>query len=168
MRRRSLALAVLVSSVLALGIPAQGEDQKAAARVSGSQAVDEAWTKAILANDLDAVVACYAPDAVFWGPGDPEAKGEKAIRANYAGVLKENTVKDARLSDTHYRTVGKMSTGWGHYSLTLAPKAGGAPVTLTGRFTNVAAEKDGKWVYTADHASAEPPPPAPPSPAKKK
>jgi uncharacterized protein (TIGR02246 family) len=168
MTRKSLALTVLISSVLALGIAVRGEDaKKAGVKVSGSQAVDEAWTKAILANDLDAVVACYAPDAVLWSPGDPESKGGKAIREAYAALLKDNTVKDAKLSDTHYKTVGTTSVGWGHFSLTLAPKAGGAPITMTGRFTNVTAEKDGKWVYINDHASAEPPPPAPATPAKK-
>jgi uncharacterized protein (TIGR02246 family) len=168
MTRKSLTFAVLVSSVLVLGIAARGEDaKKAEAKVSGAQAVDEAWTKAILANDLDAVVACYAPDAVMWTPGDPESKDGKAIREAYAALLKDNTVKDAKISDTQYRTVGKTSVGWGHFSFTLAPKAGGAPVTMTGRFTDVAVEKDGKWVYIVDHASAEPPPKAPASPAKK-
>ena len=32
-------------------------------------------------------MACYASDAVGWFPGDPEAKGEKAIRAVYEGML---------------------------------------------------------------------------------
>jgi uncharacterized protein (TIGR02246 family) len=168
MTRKSLAVAVLFSSALALGLPARAEDApKAAAKVSGSQAVDEAWTKAILANDLDALVACYASDAVVWFPGDAEAKGEKAIRAAYVNLLKDNTVKEAKLSDTHYRMVGKTSVGWGHFSMTLVPKAGGAPSTMTGRFTEVAVEKDGKWVYINDHASAEPPPPAPAAAPKK-
>jgi uncharacterized protein (TIGR02246 family) len=168
MTRKSLVAAVLVSAALVLGIQARGEDApKAAAKASGAQAVDEAWMKAIQANDLDAVVACYAPDAVLWGPGDPEAKGGKAIREAYAALLKDNTVKGATLSDGHYRTFGKTSVGWGHYSLTLAPKAGGAPVTMTGRFIDVAEERGGKWVYVADHGSAEPPPPAPAAPAKK-
>ena len=129
MTRKSLALAVLFAFALAIGVTARGEDApKPAAKVSGSQAVDEAWTKAALANDLDALVACYAPDAVMWAPGDPEAKGEKGIRAAYANLLKDNTIKDAKISDTHYKTFGKTSIGWGHFSLTLAPKAGGAPV----------------------------------------
>jgi VCBS repeat-containing protein len=40
----------------------------------------------------------------------------------------------------------------------MEPKAGGAPVTMKGRFAEVSVEKDGKWVYLVDHASAEPPP----------
>ena len=156
MTRKFLVSAVLLSCALAFGRPAWGAE----AKVTGAKAVDEAWAKAMIANDLDAVVACYAPDAVMWSPGEPEAKGEKAIRASYAALLKENTVKDAKLIDSQYQTVGKTSVGWGHYSLTLAPKAGGATVTMAGRFIDVAVEKDGKWVYIADHGSAEPPPPS--------
>jgi uncharacterized protein (TIGR02246 family) len=168
MTRKFSVSIVLFSCVLALGLQALGDDtKKTEAKATGVKALDEAWTKAILANDLDAVVACYAPDAVLWGPGDPEAKGEKAIRDTYAGLLKDNTVKDAKLTDAHYHMVGKSSVGWGHFSLTMVPKAGGAPVTMTGRYTAVAVEKNGKWVYIADHASAEPPPPAKPAaPAK--
>jgi len=165
MTRKSLVSAIVFSCVLALGMPARGEDaKKAAAPAGGAKSVDAAWEKAIVANDLDAIVACYAPDAVMWGPGEVEAKGEKAIRASYAALLKDNTVKEAKTSDTQYRTAGKISVGWGHFSMTMQPKAGGAPVTMKGRFNEVAAEKDGKWAYIVDHASVEP---APPAPAKK-
>ena len=159
MTRKMCVLALLFACALSLGLPARAAD-KAAAKATGAEAVDNAWVKAMLANDLDAIVACYAEDAVMWAPGDPEAKGAKAIRESYAALLRDNTVKDAKALDTHYRTMGKTSVGWGHYSLTLAPKAGGALVNMTGRFTDVAVEKDGRWVYIADHASAEPPPPA--------
>jgi len=161
MTRKLCVLFVLFSCVLSFGLPAWGDDaKKAGAKATGAMAVDAAWAKAMIANDLDAVVACYAEDAVLWGPGDPEAKGTKAIRDNYAALLKDNTVKEAKLIDPQYRTVGKTSVGWGRYSLTLAPKAGGATVTMAGRFIDVAVEKDGKWVYIADHGSAEPPPPS--------
>ena len=51
----------------------------AAAPEPGTTAVETQWLKAIKANDLEAIVACYAPDAVLWGPGDPEARGTAAI-----------------------------------------------------------------------------------------
>jgi hypothetical protein len=38
----------------------------------------------------------------------------------------------------------------------MVPKAGGDPVTLHGRFTDVAAKRNGRWVYIVDHASEEP------------
>jgi len=66
----------------------------------GARAVDEAWRKAVLANDLEAVVACYSKDAVMWLPDAPEAKGQEAIRNAYAGLFNANTVKEATLTNT--------------------------------------------------------------------
>jgi len=125
---------------------------------SGAKSVDAAWVKAMKANDLEAVLACYASDAVAWLPDSPEASGEKAIRAAYQGLFAANTVQDVSTTDTHYKTSGSLSVGWGRYSLTLAPKAGGAAVSMKGRFTEAAERRHGRWVYVNDHASAEPPP----------
>ncbi|HEY8132196.1 MAG TPA: SgcJ/EcaC family oxidoreductase [Thermoanaerobaculia bacterium] len=122
----------------------------------GAKSLDAAWMKAVKANDLEAVMACYASDAVAWLPGSPEASGKEAIRAAYQGLFNANTVQDATLTDAHYKTTGTLSTGWGHFTLTLAPKSGGAAVTMKGRFTEVAERRRGRWVYIADHASADP------------
>ena len=123
---------------------------------NGVQAVDSAWSTAMKANDLEAVMRTYAADAVVWLPGAAEARGEQAIRASYGEMLAANIVTDVALSDTHYRTVGNDAVGWGKFTLTLTPKAGGAPVVLRGRFTAIAEHRNGRWVYTVDHASADP------------
>lgn len=128
----------------------------------GAKSVDAAWLKAIKANDVDALVACYAPDAVMWLPDAPEARGAKAIRDAYAGLLGANTVTDATIANAVYRTSGDLSAGWGNFTLSLQSKKGGAPVTMKGRFTAVTKKTGGKWAYVADLASADPAPaPAP-------
>jgi len=128
---------------------------------SGAQAVDEAWRKAITANDLNAVMLCYSKDAVMWLPGAPEAKGTEAIRKSWADFLATNTVTGATFANTHYQTSGNLSVGWGDFTLSLSPKAGGSPVSLSGRFSVIARKEGGKWTYVVDHASASPAPPAP-------
>lgn len=133
----------------------------ASAAPAGAQAVDEAWRKAITANDLDGIMAVYAADAVMWLPDTPEAKGRDAIRKSYAALLAANTVTGATLANTHYQTSGDLSVGWGDFTLTLTPKDGGNLVTMTGRFSVIARNQDGKWVYVVDHASAQPAPPKP-------
>src|SRR6476469_4948835 len=133
----------------------------AAAAPAGAQAVDEAWRKAITANDLNAIIGLYAEDAVMWLPDAPEAKGREDIRKSYAGLLAANTVTGATLANTQYQTSGNLSVGWGNFTLTLSPKAGGNPVTLSGRFSVIAREEGGTWVYVVDHASAHPTPPTP-------
>ena len=123
---------------------------------TGAKALDSSWVKAMKANDLEGVLKTYASDAVLWLPQMKEARGEKAIRATLEGFLAANTVKDVVLLETGYKTVGNTSAGWGRFSLTIAPKSGGNDVVMLGRFTDVAERRGGRWVYIADHASAEP------------
>ena len=130
----------------------------AAAASAGAESVDEAWRKAITANDLDGIMAAYAEDAVMWLPDAPEAKGREGIRKSYAALLGANTVTGATLANTHYQTSGDLSVGWGDFTLTLSPKGGGDPVTVSGRFSVIAKNEHGTWVYVVDHASAHPKP----------
>jgi ketosteroid isomerase-like protein len=92
----------------------------------------------------------------MWLPGAPEARGEKAIREAYQGMLSANTVKDVSLSNTHYVVSRNLASGWGDYVLTGELKSGGAPTVMRGRFTAVAQRRGGRWVYVADHASSGP------------
>ena len=149
---RPLILALLFSSV---------SFATAWAAPAGVQAVDEAWRKAITANDLDGIMAVYAADAVMWLPDAPEAKGHEAIRKSFAALLAANTVTAVTFANTHYHTSGDLSVGWGDFTLSLSPKAGGNPVTMSGRFSVIARNENGKWVYVVDHASAQPPSPKP-------
>jgi uncharacterized protein (TIGR02246 family) len=142
--RHTAALALLFA--IALPAAAQG----------GAQIVDAAWKKAALANDAEALVKLYTPEAVAWLPDMPEARGTEAIRAAYRGLLGANTIKDVAFSDTTYRTLGNRSLGWGKVAVTLQPKAGGNPVVLNARFTVVAERRGKQWLYAVDHASTEP------------
>lgn len=148
MHPRRIVCAAIAVAVVICGAFVLAQD-------SGAKTVDAAWMKAMKAHDVEAVMACYAPDAVLWLADSPEARGEQAIRAVYQGLFKANTVKDVVMSDTHYKTSGDLSAGWGHYAITLVPKAGGAPVVMRGRFAEVAERRAGRWVYVADHASTD-------------
>ena len=126
---------------------------------TGTQALDNAFVKGIKAGDIEAVVALYAADATLYPPGEMVAKGRDAIRAVWGGFLSANTVTECKLFETGYKTSGDTAFGWGRFSMTFQPKAGGAPATLEGRFSDVAVKKAGKWLYILDHASAPLPPP---------
>ena len=126
---------------------------------SGVRIVDAAWVKAMKAGDISAMVDCYASDAVFWTTGAPQAKGANEIRASYEGYFAAFTVSDASLTEMGHESFGKDTVSWGHFVITVTPKAGGAPVTTSGRYTVIAKQIEGKWVYTLDHASSDPVPP---------
>ena len=137
--------------LLAVAVPA-------AAGQHAAQEVDQAWVKAMKANDLEATMALYAPDAVAYFP-DGDFKGKEAIRKSWTDFFAAFTVKDATSEGT-YDTTGDTSLGWGFWTLTVVPKAGGDPIPMKGRATVVVKKIGGKWLYTVDHASVPLPPPA--------
>jgi len=146
----------------ALALPAGAALAADPAPAHGLMTVDAAWVKAMLANDAAACASLYADDAVMVLPGSGAIKGKKAIADAYAGWLKNVKVTDAAVMDTHYQSGGKVSAGWGAFKVTTVPKAGGAPTTEVGTWCAVAVQqKDGSWKYVSDHASDDPPPPAP-------
>ena len=155
--KKAFVVCVILFASLAAGVAMAADP----VTPTGAKAVDAAWTKAMLAGDAAAAAALYADDAVLVLPGSSAIKGKKAIAEAYEGWLKDVKVADIVLSDTHYRTAGHLSAGWGQWKMTTVPKAGGAAKTETGTFCAVAAEKDGVWKYVSDHASGDPPAPAP-------
>jgi uncharacterized protein (TIGR02246 family) len=149
-RALSLLAGVFVFGLLAMPLSAQEH---------GAKIVDDAWVKAVNAGDVEALVALYAPDAVIYPPDAMEARGTAAIRAMYTGMLSDSTISNVSIKAA-YQTVGELSIGFGTATMTMTPKAGGAPETMTVRVTAAVKKINGKWLYTVDHASvpAGPPP----------
>ena len=153
--RRILFAAAFLSVMAAAAIAAEGP-----------AGVDEAWRAGMLAGDVNAIANLYAPDAVMYPPDAMELKGREAVRKSYQDFLASMKVLSAELTDTHYETHGDVGIARGHFTLKLAPKAGGDTVTMEGRFSSVAKKIGGKWYYVVDHASM-PLPPAPATPPAK-
>ena len=126
----------------------------------GLSAVDSAWTKAMLANDAHACAALYDEEAVLVLPGTGAIKGRKAIEEAYTGWLGQVRVTAVAITDAQYRSAGDVSSGWGNWTVTTVPRAGGTPATETGTWCAVAVKRNGAWKYAADHASADPAPAA--------
>ncbi|HET6266235.1 MAG TPA: DUF4440 domain-containing protein [Acidobacteriota bacterium] len=132
-----------------------------AAPVKGPNACGEAWVKAAKANNIEGIMAIYAPDAVLYPPDAKVAVGTDAIRQNYAGLFNNFTVQDVTVPEAWHEEHGDTSIEWGFFNMTLVPKAGGAPVQFEGRFTDISKKINGKWLVVVDHASVVPPPMAP-------
>lgn len=145
--RKAMGVALVV-----LAVPAGAAEH-------GAQVVDQAWVKAMKANDLEAAMALYAPEAVAYFP-DGDFKGKAAIRKSWTDFLAAFTVKDVT-SESTYETTGDTSLGWGVWSLTVVPKGGGDPIPMKGRATVVVKKIGGKWLYVVDHASVPLPSPPP-------
>jgi uncharacterized protein (TIGR02246 family) len=145
---RSPSMAV---SLLSLGIVLWAGTAWAA--VTPAKALDDRFLKAFNANDVEAIVACYADDAVIYPPDTFMARGKPAIRQSWQEFLSQFRISQARISDASYLDMGTRSVGWGVVEFTMTPTAGGEPMPMKARFTSVYEKRAGRWVFVSDHAS---------------
>ena len=122
-----------------------------AAPVDDARAVLQDWSAAYTANDVDAVVNRYWPDAVLLGTVSPVmSEGTAAIRT-YFGRLKgsgnKNAVQDTRVFVLDDAAV--VLTGF--YLFTRMQD--GKPVDGPSRFTMLMQKRNGEWRIAHHHSS---------------
>jgi len=102
-------------------------------------------------QDLDGLVALYAPDATLMLPDGSTVTGTAAIREQYAGLLemKPHITMRSRFA-TEAGDLAVLSNEW---TLTVGDGSMSAISTEVAR-----REPDGSWLYVVDHpyASLEP------------
>lgn len=151
---RVLAVAALLAVTSSVHAQGTGAGKPAPAQKAGAQQADEAVARAFKANDVDALAAAYAEDAVLYPPGAMEQRGRAAIRQGFADFLAQFRVTDFITNDTHYETAGNVSVGWGRFAIMAEPRTGSGPsMRWEGRYTSVARRINGKWLLVQDHAS---------------
>jgi len=136
--------------------PAAPPPPDTAAMLAAATALDEQFEAAYNAYDAEAVSALYwnSPDAVSFPPDVMVAKGIDAIRAGMGEGMAAMQAAAAKLeiTEAHHLVVGDAVASWGMWKMTMTGPDG-APMEITGRFSDLKAERDGKWVYLMDHAS---------------
>ena len=121
------------------------------------EALQDAFMTALLANDADGIAACYAADATNYPLDSMSGIGPESARASWGGFFTAYRVTDARLSDDQLIVLGDTAVAWGLFNITAEPVEGGEPVEFKGRYTDVAKNMDGSWLYVMDHASVPSP-----------
>lgn len=143
------AISLMTSSA---ALPAFAQTAGAPAINTGPSEPVRNWSRAVEAADLAAIRAMNGPETVAYMPDAMARKGSAEIAAAYAGMFEKFTAKVA-IRDASYLESGGIVHSWGLYTLTLTPKDGGVPVTVEGRFSDIATKVDGGWRYVMDHAS---------------
>jgi uncharacterized protein (TIGR02246 family) len=138
-------LLTLVAMLILLSLPVFGNDSP--------KALQDAFVRALEANDADGLAACYAPDAVNFPVDSMMGVGPDSVRASWQAFFELYTVTGISLSETRMETFGDTAAAWGIFTMMVEPVAGGEPVEMRGRFMDVAKIVNGNWLYIADHAS---------------
>ena len=121
------------------------------------QALQEAFMTAMRANDVDGLAACYTADATNFPLDSMSGIGPESVRASWGGFFGAFRIIDANLSDDQLIVLGDTAIAWGLFNITAVPVEGGEPVDMQGRYTDVAKNIDGTWLYVMDHASVPSP-----------
>ncbi len=122
------------------------------------QALQDAFVAAMRAHDVEGLAACYTEDASNFTPDRLMGIGPDSARASWGGFFEQFQIISVELSEQHLEVSGNLAAAWGLVTITAQPKAGGDVVVLRGRYTDVAKNLDGQWLYVADHASFPTPP----------
>jgi len=128
--------------------------------IANAKVLDQRFIEAYNKGDVDGVMACYwnSPDLVNYSPGSLEERGWQAVRDGVAGFFAGAPGLKAELLETNYMVAGDKVVGWGKWRMTI-PTGKGDPMVISGRYTDVKAKRNGRWVYILDHASVPLPPP---------
>lgn len=123
------------------------------------EALQDAFMKALVANDADGLAACYTSDATNFAVDSMVGIGPDAVRESWSGFFARFKVLHASLSDTYMETLGDTAIAWGLFTITAMPAGGEEAIEMRGRYMDVSKNFDGNWLYIADHASMPVPPP---------
>lgn len=138
------------------------------AMVKAADELDKAFLDAFNKGDAAAIAALYwnSPDVISFPPDIMQVKGVPAIQEAFTKAYAAMKGAKLELTESRNMVVGEVVLGSGLFKITV-PGPGGKPMEMLGRYSDVKAERDGKWVYIMDHGSMPlPPGPPPAAPAK--
>jgi len=162
MRLSSRAATLLAAVALAGACAPKGPTPEA--MVAAADSVDQAFLTAFNAGDVNALMATYwnSPTLVNIGLDGMGGLGWDNAKAGWE--LSMAAMPGAQLAFDSSQNIpqGDVVLGWGTWTITI-PAGDGTAMMLKGRYSDVKAMRDGKWVYVMDHASV-PMPPAPAAP----
>lgn len=148
----AMAIAIVPVTVLLLAVAACRPQQStnsspsAASAVADEElrAVSAAWDGAHNAADLEGLMRHYAEDAAAMPYNRPTLEGRMAIEADFRAFFADFTAH-------HTTTIVALAVAndWaierGRYELSATPKAGGAPMSETGKHIVIRRKTDGLW-----------------------
>jgi ketosteroid isomerase-like protein len=155
MKRGIISSLFTLSLCLASGCASHGSNADQMRAVAAAEALDQQFVTAFNQHNVDGVMATYwnSPDLVVCPPETLEWKGWNAVRDGYAKAFAQpGGAAKLEMDSSHYLAIGDAVVGWGTFKVRV-PGVPGPKDFARGRYTEVIAQRNGKWVYIIDHAS---------------
>lgn len=114
--------------------------------------VFETWMKAYEDRDVEKVLACYTPDAVYIGTGEDEKMlGVDEMREGFERAFAQCDSMDVEIGWTSVSSHGEVA--WLVAECLFRIDTGGPELWLHGRVTAVLVKRDGRWLVAHSHTS---------------
>jgi uncharacterized protein (TIGR02246 family) len=159
---QTVAIVALTFSTAVAG--AQGVKQQGASTAAARTAINHAWDEVVAAakaGDASALAKIYTPDAMMIDPSMPTVTGRANIEKTLKDWLATTKFIGMTRQQTAFETLGDVAIENGTFTQDVQEK-GKPPMKVTGRYTLVWKQVDGKWLAHRDVST-----PMPPAPAKK-
>ena len=122
--------------------------------------LDEQWSKAAGAKDVDKTVSFYSDDAIVMPPNAPGATTKEAIRAIWKDLLTDASIS-WKAKKVEVAQSGDLAFSSGTYEVTLNDPTG-TPVKDHGKYLEVwKKQADGTWKCVSDMWNSDLPASAP-------
>lgn len=160
------SLVIVLASAVTLGCEAASTGEQAGATVeetspettvdtesarSAIQASADAWETAIVAGDVDALLAINTDDAIVMGTGMPPARGTEELRAAYEAMLSEVDFEEFSIDMERIEVAESGDMAWAvgttNARVTLPD---GETAETQDRFAVAFENVDGEWRVAAD------------------
>jgi uncharacterized protein (TIGR02246 family) len=150
---------LLAALALLLAVPA-AMAQTHEEDVTAIQKLWQRYTAVGKAGDLQGWVDLWTRDGIRLMPGAPPAIGIDAVRASMEATMAQFD-SDGEMNLQETVVAGDWAYSWGTYVMTMTPKAGGASMTIDGKFmTILQRQPDGSWKIHRDMFNSNVPPPS--------
>jgi uncharacterized protein (TIGR02246 family) len=128
--------------------------------------LDEQWSKAAGAKDVDKTVSYYSEDAVVMPPNGPSATTKEAIRTLWKDLLTDASIS-WKTKEVEVAQSGDLASLSGTYEVTLNDPSG-KEVNDRGKYVEIFKKQaDGRWKVIVDIWNSDLPASAPTAPEKK-
>lgn len=140
------SVALLVVAGLALGCDREDDDALSEADVAAIEAMGKAFTDAMVAGDVDRVMAQRAPDIVWMPPGGLLVDGQEAVR----GMAGQGPRPFAFTTQSEH-TDGRGDLAYNRGSFQWSGVVGKDTVRSNGRYLVILKRQpDNTWKYAAE------------------
>jgi uncharacterized protein (TIGR02246 family) len=125
---------------------------------SAIRALNRQFEQAVASKNVDAIAQLYSADAVVMPPNAPAVRGQTAIRAFWAEMVKASPTVSLTSTDIDVAATGDLATDEGTYTFSFTGDQG--PMTERGKYVTELGKVGASWRITTDIFNSDQPIPA--------